>query len=180
MKLDRYTVGKRYGKALFTLALEKDQVDSIFQDLLKLREIFEEILDLGEVLSDVRLQEHEKQTIVAELEKGFCGYVRNFIQVVFENRRMDDIPLMIDEYERRYNEHSKIIVGKIITAVPISADQTKSIETAFAKKVGYLFAKLENVVDPSIIGGVITEADHLVIDGSIQTQLQKIQKLLLK
>ena len=36
MKLDKYTVGKRYGKALFELAVEKNQAEAIYQELLTL------------------------------------------------------------------------------------------------------------------------------------------------
>ena len=39
MKLDKYTVGKRYGKALFELAVEKNQAEAIYQELLTLREV---------------------------------------------------------------------------------------------------------------------------------------------
>ena len=34
MKLDKYTVGKRYGKALFELAIENKAADTVYQELL--------------------------------------------------------------------------------------------------------------------------------------------------
>ena len=39
MKLDKYTVGKRYGKALFELAIENKAADTVYQELLTVREI---------------------------------------------------------------------------------------------------------------------------------------------
>ncbi len=43
MKLDKYTVGKRYGKALFELAIENKAADTVYQELLTVREICKEI-----------------------------------------------------------------------------------------------------------------------------------------
>ena len=37
--------------------------------------------------------------------------------------RMNDLPLMIDEYEHRYNENNGLLLGSVITAVPLSAEQ---------------------------------------------------------
>lgn len=61
MKLDKNTVAKRYGKALYELAAEKGQVEDIYQKLLVLREIFEAAPDLGDILSDRRLNMQEKK-----------------------------------------------------------------------------------------------------------------------
>ena len=53
MKLDKYTVGRRYGKALFELAIDSNSAEEIYQELLSLRQIYSEIPGLGNVLSDV-------------------------------------------------------------------------------------------------------------------------------
>ena len=46
-------------------------------------------------------------------------------------------------------------------------------------KFGLKSAELKEIVDPSIIGGVIVEANHQVIDGSLKTQLENIKAKLL-
>ncbi|MDU4834872.1 MAG: F0F1 ATP synthase subunit delta, partial [Enterococcus faecium] len=56
MKLDKYTVGRRYGKALFELAIDSNQAEEIYQDLVSLRQIYEQVPGLGNMLSDVRLE----------------------------------------------------------------------------------------------------------------------------
>ena len=56
MKLDKYTVGRRYGKALFELAIDSNRAEEIYQELLSLRQIYAEVPELGNLLSDVRLE----------------------------------------------------------------------------------------------------------------------------
>lgn len=180
MKLDKYTVGKRYGKALFELAFEKQETDSVYQDLLKLREVFHEVPELGDILSDVRLEPYEKDEIMQQLTHGFDGTVKNFLFVVYNYSRMNDLLLMVDEYERRYDEYNRLLLGTVVTAVPLSKEQHQLLEKKAAELLGYDQANLINLIDPSIVGGVVIEANHKVIDGSIHKQLEKIQDLLLK
>lgn len=179
MKLDKYTVGKRYGKALFELAIKKQAADDIYQELIILREIFHDVPDLGEILSDARLEPYEKDEIMKQLVSGFEGTIENFLNVVYNYSRMNDLLLMIDEYEKRYDEHKSLLLGTASTAVPLTKEQHQLMEEKAAKLLGYKHANLINVIDPDIVGGVIIEANHKVIDGSIHKQLERIQELLL-
>lgn len=180
MKLDKYTVGKRYGKALFELAFEKQETDAVYQELLTLREVFHEVPELGDILSDVRLEPYEKDEIMKQLAQGFDGMVKNFLFVVYNYSRMNDLLLMIDEYEHRYDEYKRLLLGTVVTAVPLSKEQHQLLENKTATLLGYEQANLINLIDPSIVGGVVIEANHKVIDGSIHKQLEKIKELLLK
>ncbi|KAF1295748.1 ATP synthase F1 subunit delta [Enterococcus sp. JM4C] len=180
MKLDKYTVGKRYGKALFNLAMEEQAIEDIYQQLLSLRAVYAELPDLGNILSDTRLEPNEKRVVMDKLVCHYQGTMRNFLEVVFNYSRMDDLLLMIDEYEHRYGEYKGLVTGVATTAVPLSEEQKVQLEVKIAQHLGYGEAKLVNKVDPSIIGGVVVEANHQVIDGSIGKQLEKITRLIKK
>lgn len=178
MKLDKYTVGRRYGKALFELAIDSNSAEEIYQELLSLRQIYSEIPGLGNVLSDVRLEPHEKRIIMDKLVSGFDGIVKNFLEVVYSYNRMSELSFMIDEYEHRYNDYKGLLFGSVKTAVPLSDEQLQKLEMNVAKTMDYQTVELKQIVDSSIIGGAIVEANHRVIDGSIRTQLEKMRNQL--
>lgn len=178
MKLDKYTVGRRYGKALFELAIDSNRAEEIYQELLSLRQIYAEVPELGNLLSDVRLEPHEKRLIMDKLVAGFEGTVKNFLEVVYNYNRMSDLTFMINEYEHRYNEHKGLLLGSVKTAVPLSEEQLQNLEKNVAKTMDYQTVELKETVDSSIIGGAIVEANHRVIDGSIRTQLEKMRSQL--
>ena len=50
MKLSKYEVGKRYGKAIFELAVENDCLAQTHQELLELKSIFEKMPEIGHPL----------------------------------------------------------------------------------------------------------------------------------
>ena len=87
MKLSKYEVGKRYGKAIFELAAENDCLAQTHQELLELKSIFEKMPEIGLLLTDVRLDTTKKQAIVDVLTKDCSNLVKESAQVIFENSR---------------------------------------------------------------------------------------------
>jgi len=180
MKLDKYMVGKRYGKALFELAQEKQEAADVYQQLLKLREVYHLVPGIGDILSDARLEPYEKDEIMDQLIKGFSGTVENFLHVVHSYSRMSEMLLMIDEYERRYDDLQSLVLGTVVTAVPLTKEQHQQIEAKAAGLLGYEKANFINLIEPKILGGAVIEANHKVIDGSIKKQLKNIEERLLR
>ncbi|GMA54971.1 hypothetical protein GCM10025857_63280 [Alicyclobacillus contaminans] len=123
MKLDKNTVAKRYGKAIYELATEKGQAEDVYNELLSLREIFEALPDLGNILSDRRLNLQEKRSLMDELIQNFTGIVYNALEVIFKYGRMYDLLLIIDEYEKRYDDDKGLLLGSVTTAVPLKKEQ---------------------------------------------------------
>ncbi|MEK2534627.1 F0F1 ATP synthase subunit delta [Tetragenococcus halophilus] len=180
MKLNKNTVAKRYGKAIYELATEKGQAEDVYNELLSLREIFEALPDLGNILSDRRLNLQEKRSLMDELIQNFTGIVYNALEVIFKYGRMYDLLLIIDEYEKRYDDDKGLLLGSVTTAVPLKKEQKDKLATKVAQKFGYETANLQENVDPSIVGGILVETNGRVIDGSLKTQIENLRKKLSK
>lgn len=180
MKLDKYLIGRRYGKALFEAAVKQDNLPEIYHDLRELRKIFLNIDDLGNILTDARLEPDEKDDIFDVLLPHFDGLVGDFLRVVYEYQRADALVLIINEFERRYDDYRGVVYGTATTVQPLTADQKSKLEAKFAEIFGVQEVRLDNKIDPSIIGGVIVEANHRVVDGSLRKQYEKLRQALLE
>lgn len=180
MKLDKITVSKRYGKALFELAVESQQIEHVHQELMEVREIFESIPELGDLLSDARLDLHEKREVMNTLLQGFTGMVNDSLEIIYEYNRMYDILLIIDEFEKKYNDYQKIAQGVVTSAVPLTEEQKQRLSQTMATRLGYQELLLKEKIDPEILGGIVVEANHFVIDGSIKSRLELMRKELRK
>jgi len=176
MKLDKITVAKRYGKALFELAVESQQTENVYHELMKVRQIFEEFEDLGDLLSDARLDLHEKRAVMDTLLQGFDGIVHDSLEVIYQYDRMYDMLLIIDEFEKRYNDSQRIAVGVVTSAVPLTDQQKLKLSQKMAEQLGYKKMHLTEKIDPEILGGVIVETNHFVVDGSIRSRLERLRK----
>ena len=179
MKLDKYMVGRRYGKALFEAARDKEQLSVVYPELRKLRKIFEELPDLGNILTDVRLEPYEKDEIFKTLVPHFSGLVEDFLKIVYDYHRLDSIPLMIDEFEHRYDAYRGILYGTVKSVQPLTPQQLAALEKNLEPITQSSQVKLTNQLDPTILGGVVIEANGTVIDGSLKMRLTQIKKALL-
>lgn len=176
----QYTTARTYGKALFNEAEKNNEVTDDFQELLKLRDVYRDVPELGEMLTDNRLSVYEKVSIISELESSFGKTVAKFIHMIYDYGRMDELPEMIDEFEREYYKRSGIIVARVTTAVPLSQEQRHDLENNIAEYFNADKAMLNAKIDPSIIGGVIIETEGSIIDQSIKTELENMHAALMK
>ncbi|AMV69009.1 F0F1 ATP synthase subunit delta [Pediococcus damnosus] len=173
------TIAKRYSKALFDLAVEKNQLDLIHDDLQQIKQIFIDVPDLDQVLVDVRLSNEQKTAIVNDLKKDASTYVKNLVQMLYDYGRISNFSDIIEQFNKLYDEHNKTVYADLSTAVEIDSDQKQRLADQFAKNVGAKKVIVNSKIDPSIIGGAVLKSNGLVYDGSISTKMAKIKKMLL-
>jgi len=178
MALNNYQAADKYGRALFELASEQNRLDEIQKEVLELQKVFANVSGLGDILSNISLAEAQKQTILKDLLKDASDLVGNLIQLVYKNRRMSIMPLILTSFIEEYNQEKGIIIGQLTTSVPINQATKEKIAKSVATKFGIDNVELKEKVDEKIVGGVIVEANNLIIDGSVRTQLQKLRNLL--
>lgn len=178
MKLDNTTVSKRYAKALFELANEQHEIEPLFQELLVLRQVLQDNPDFDAVMASSSVTLADQAQLVSTLKKPFSQTIQNFLQMLFDYKRMADLGLIIDEFEKRYDVANGRILIKAVTATPMTTEQTTALGQAFVQRFDGKTASVVNTVDPEIIGGVIVQVQDRRIDGSIRTRLNQMRELL--
>lgn len=180
MKLDKYEVGKRYGKALFELAETKQVLEEVFQDAQTLRQVFDAVPNLGEILSDPKYELLEKNQLIETLTSNFQGIFKTTLLVIYQNQRMKDILYIIADFENRYYEKMGILSVKVTTVVPLTDQQITQLIAKLKRQFGYAKIEITEAIDPTILGGVVVETKNEVIDGSLKKRLNQIKKNLSK
>lgn len=178
MSLDTRTLSKRYAKALFELADEGNQLDSVYSELTALRQVYVDNPDLPALLRGVDLTVDDKKQLLASLKRDASQLVKNFLQMLFDYGRLDLLVEMVNEFESRYDERQKLMHAKVTTAVALNDSQRSSLSDNLAKRFHANKVDLDEKVDPQILGGVIVSVNHQTLDGSISTKIEKIRRLL--
>lgn len=101
------------------------------------------------------------------------------MNLLLEYNRFEYLIDIIDYFNNLYDEKKSIASGTVTTAVKLDDDQLKRLGDSYANKYNLKAVRLENKVDPSILGGVILQVKDRVIDGSVKTQLKKIRTQLI-
>lgn len=179
MKLSNIEIGQRYGKALFEFALEQKQENAILDELYALMEIYKQIPDLGEILTDARLQNVEKKQLLTKITDSASEIMTNFLQLLFEYRRLNVLPEIVTAYEKLYDKFTGTYNAHIIAAVELNVEQLDSLRQALKERLNAQKINLTTEVDKTIIGGLIVKVGGQIIDGSIASRIKKLKRVLL-
>ena len=87
-------------------------------------------------------------------------------------------PLAIS-FRERLNAKRGVVRAKVTTAAPLGPAQVEALSTRLAALTGRQ-VQLSAKVDPSIIGGVVTQVGSTVYDGSVTSQLARMRRKLVE
>ena len=116
-----------------------------------------------------------KKNALVEIFKSVNGVTSGLFQVLIDNNRLDILPLVAENYKRLYNEMNGVQVAKVTTAIPL----TPALEAKIQQKVKELTgneARIENIIDESIIGGFILRVGDIQYNGSVKAQLNNLKR----
>ena len=174
-------IARRYAKALVNLAENENDLDNTGKHITTISDVYKENSELRQVLSDTKVSSGVKLRILKDVlsKIKISKLVDTFIRYLLAKRRIDFLP----DIERAFNlllqEKLGRIQAEVTTASELPKETVKNLVDAIS---GYTGKKVEvNVtIDPSIIGGIVTRIGSMVIDGSIQTNLNQIRQSIIR
>jgi F-type H+-transporting ATPase subunit delta len=173
-------IAARYASSLFDVALESKALDVVEKDLGRFDELMRGSDDLMRLVrSPVFSTEEQLRAVSAILAKAkIGGLVGNFISVVARNRRLFAMPGMLGEFRKLAAAHRGEVSADVTVAQALTAAQSSQLKAALKESVGRNVT-VNQMVDPSILGGMVVKIGSRQIDTSLRTKLSSL-KLALK
>jgi len=170
-------ISVRYSRAFFQLAVEKNLLDSVNQDMIYISELCKNP-EMHEFLSSPIIFPSKKKEIFHKLLGDRVEKITlNLIDLVVKNGRESFIPAIARVFIHETIKYKGISELYLTTAVKVESKVKKQIadiiSEAFKTKV-----EVKENVDTDLIGGFIIRIDDNYIDGSVRTKLRKIGKKL--
>ncbi len=169
-------IEKIYSEAVFELACEQGAEDTVKEEFDSLAVVFGDNPEFAKLLAVPTVAIGEKLDI---LEKTFKGRVSeltyNLLCVVTEKGRAEAIPAIAEDYRNRWYEMKNIAEVKVTTSIPLS----ENLRSKLKAKLESVYKKsviLTEKTDPSIMGGIVINYGNTMLDGSVKTKLDAIQK----
>lgn len=177
MKTD--DIALRYSKALFNVSTTDAELQTRLQEILQIDALLKQSPTLMLFFKSPQIPMEQKKAV---MDKAFDGnidkHLKSFLFLLLDKRRFSYFPQIVKSYSRLVMEKLGILEARIITAVPIQADDKKRLSTKLEQKYGKKIDLIEEV-DPKIIGGGILLIGNEQIDFSISGKLAKLKKELL-
>ncbi|ASS73853.1 hypothetical protein CIG75_01930 [Tumebacillus algifaecis] len=170
-------VAKRYAEALYSVASERSQADSVEQELAAILDVFHSHPELTNILEHPGISIDAKKKQVTELFKGrVSDLVLNFLNLLFDSRRQDVLDEVFATYVELANAVKGRIKGEVESAVPLSESELNTLKT----KLGADGQQVEftTKVNPELIGGLRVRIGDRVFDYSVTSQLNRFRQTL--
>ena len=174
-------ISKAYGEALFELAVEKNELDSIAEQVNVLANAFAENPELIKLLSHPKISKEEKVSVIENIFKGrFSDDIVGFLVIITQKDRGAEIENILDYFQAKVREYKKIGVALVTSAIELSTEQKQKVEQKLLQQTDYENFEVEYRVDASLIGGMIIRIGDRVVDSSIRSKLDNLTKELRK
>lgn len=173
---ERSEIAERYASALFELASDEGRVKEVEADLDALRAAFDDSQDLRRLVhSPAFSAEAKRDGVAALLEGGKADQLTiNFGKLLAQNGRFSLMLAVIAEYKSIAAEARGEISAKVVSAHPLTDDQTQELKAQIQASVGKDVA-LESRTDPELLGGLIVKIGSRMIDSSLKTKLARLR-----
>ena len=171
----RASLAGRYASALFDLAREQRQIESIGNSLEALSQALVDSKDFNELVTSplVSREEAGKAFDALAPQLGLDPLTANFLGVLARNGRKSQLQSVIRAFRRLAAEHRGETTAEVVTARPLNDDQLAALKQQLRTRAGR-DVTIDATVDPNILGGIVVKLGSQQIDASIRTKLNRL------
>jgi F-type H+-transporting ATPase subunit delta len=171
----RASLAGRYASALFDLARDQRQIESVGASLDTLSQVLADSRDFDELVDSPLVQRDEAAKAFAALapKLSLDPVTANFLGVLARNGRKDQLKPVIRAFKRLAAEHRGETTAEVVTARPLDDDQIMQLKQQLRTRAGRDVA-IDATVDPAILGGIVVKLGSQQIDASIRTKLNRL------
>ncbi|AGX06580.1 MULTISPECIES: F0F1 ATP synthase subunit delta [Bacillaceae] len=173
------TVAKRYALALFQLANEHQLLGQMEEDLRIVKDVVNNNKGLDAVLKSPKLENDEKKGIIKTAFASVNPLVLNTLMLLIDRHREDQFSDLAEEFISLANDARGIAEAKVYSVRPLTEAESSELSAAFASRVGKTSLRIENIVDPGLLGGIKLRIGNRIFDGSMRGKLERLERQLL-
>ena len=167
----------RYAIALLEIAIEQNKTEEFRKEVKILKNIFQNSPEFCEILCDVNINLAKKYSMIDKILASVNSDILSFVKVIIKNNRAHYLYKIFKETLYRFDDYLEIQEGKLILSKEMSEEEKEKIIKSIEKNEGVRL-ELEEVIDPSILGGFIVTLKDNVYDASLKTKLQNLKESL--
>jgi F-type H+-transporting ATPase subunit delta len=165
----------RYAKAILDLANSKNVAEAVNNDMKTIATTINGNQELNTFIQNPTIKVEVKENAVLEVFADTNGVTKGLFHLLFENKRFEILGEIASEYNNLFDESNGVEVAKVTTAVAmdtgLEAKVLAKIATFSDKKI-----TIENIIDPTIIGGFILRIGDKQYNASVANRLQVLKR----
>ncbi|HAM38030.1 MAG TPA: ATP synthase F1 subunit delta [Elusimicrobia bacterium] len=168
---------RKYAKALFQLAVQNNQIKEIKDSFTKLKSLYDE--KTINFFSNPLVDEDTKINLIKSSYLNLPEILTNLLFILINKKELPILPEIENKYKTEILNSQNILATEVISTIQLDKPTLNKI----SEKVGSITNKnilLKELIDKTILGGIIIKAGDLIIDGSIKAKIESIRKKFIK
>ena len=165
----------RYAKAILDIAQTSGKAEAVKNDMQSIVTAISESPELKDFLVSPVIKMDVKKSALSEIFSNVQEETNSLFNLLFENKRFEILESIAVQYHKLYDQSNGVEVAKVTTAFPITPELQEKVLAKIAtfsdKKI-----TIENIVDPSIIGGFILRVGDQQYNASVASKLSELKR----
>ena len=172
-------VSSVYAAALVDACKSSGALEQVHADMETLDAYVKANASVAGFLANPTIVAEKKKDVLAKLgkEAGFHAFTGNFLNLLVDKRRENQIEAIIAEFETLFCEATDTQVATVTSAVKLENEQQFMIAKKLQEMTGAKNIKLKPEVDESLLGGFVVQYGKDgsgFIDMSVRGQVDKL------
>lgn len=170
-------VANKYAKALFDVAIDKDRLDLMYDELSEVSEATRNYgEDLRAIDSNPNQPASERRKFVGIIFGDANYYLKNMLMILANNRHLVLINSIFKEFKSLYNEYHNEDSAIVESVYQLSDEELDRIKDLILKQTNLSQVHITTKINPELIGGFRVKVGTTVLDGSVKKDLEQIER----
>lgn len=166
-------LSSRYAKSIIDLAIEKNQLEAIHNDMRSFQQVCAASRDFVLMLRNPIVHQDKKLNVLNQLfAKSFSPFTMSFLTLVVNKGREGFLPDMARAVVLQYNQIKGITEVTLTTATEAGKDLIEKVKQMVSAATGTSAIDMHTKINPDLLGGFILQYNDQMLDASVHRQLE--------
>ncbi|KAI3796475.1 hypothetical protein L1987_39146 [Smallanthus sonchifolius] len=170
-----------YASALYIAAAKANALDKVESELLDFVSATTKASTFSQFMKDLAVPADIRLKAISEIcvDAKFSDVTKHFLVVLAGNGRLRHVDTIVKRFSDLTMAHRGEVKAVVTTVIPLPAEEEKELKETLQEILGKgKTVKLEQKIDPSILGGLVVEFGQKVFDMSIKTRARQMERFL--
>jgi F-type H+-transporting ATPase subunit delta len=171
-------IASRYARAFADVVFERKlNAAKSVADLNSLTSLVQTSSDLRKTWDNPSISAPQKHAVLDSIitRLGASREVRNFLAVVIDHRRSNDLAAIVRQVEQEINDRLGFAEAEITSARALGDAEKKNLEQQVQRMTGKSL-RARYAQDATLLGGAVVQVGSTIYDGSIEGQLKRLRQ----
>lgn len=162
---------------MFSLALENDKLDTIWEEVRMIRQILSENPTFVKTICHPEITKQDQIKLLDDAFKGkVSDEVMGFFHVLADKKRLKELDAVLEYFDRSAKEYKKICVVYVTVPMELTKAQQDKIRERILEVSSYETLEMHVETDASLLGGMVIRIGDEILDNSIRSKMEHMAR----